>query len=130
MSRRGKRSTKTKSVVLQLLIAMPILTVLLALLGAKLILSSVIAESQIGVVVFMIAMLVSLVGSWYAAMRMSQKRFFWGLSFTGCYGLLLLLSNLLFFGVAYTSVGAVLCAVACGGLTGSLLGAAKRKKYA
>ncbi len=126
MNRKGKG----RGVFLQLFFAMPILTILLALLGAKLILSEVISEGAMQWCACIITGIVSFLLCLYTALRMPQKKFLWGLLTAAAYCCLLLLGNLLFFGVGYGNIPAVVMAVFGGGLFGSLLGAGKRRKFA
>ena len=126
MNRKGKG----KGTVLSLLIAMPVLTVLLALLGAKLILSEVIPEGAMQWCVCGITGLVAFILCLYCSLRIPQKKFLWGLVTAGAYCCLLLLSNLLFFGIGYGSIPSVALSIFAGGILGSLLGAGKRRKFA
>lgn len=127
---RKVKKSNTKAIVLQLLIAMPILTILLALLSAKLILSETIAEEQGQICVCVYTAVVSFAASVYCAARMPQKKLLWGMLSAVLYLCLLLVSNLLFFGIGFGSLFAVSACVLGAGLFGGLLGAGKRKKYA
>lgn len=126
MNRKGK----TKGIIIQVLIAMPLLTLLLALGGAKLILDGKIGEEKMEICACVIAGIAAFIISLYAAIRMSQKKMLWGLLTAGCYATMLLLGNLLFFGEGYGNVLPILGVVLATGLLGSFLAALKRRKYA
>lgn len=128
MKRKGKKSTR--GIVLQLAIAMPLLTILFALLSAKLILEETIGEENAGMCVCIYTAIIAFVLCFYCAIRMPQKKILWGLLTAIGYLCLLLLCNLLFFGVGYGHILPVCCCVLGGGLVGSFLGAVKRRKYA
>lgn len=128
MRKKGKR--KSVGIFIQLLIAMLLLTLLLSLGTAKLILSESVPQEKIGLCVCIYTALISFAVSLYSALRMPQKKFLWGLLTAVAYLCLLLLGNLLFFGIGYGNVLPGTLCVLCGGLLGSLLGAGKRKKYA
>ncbi len=128
MSRKGKRGYRR--VIIQSILAMPVLTVLLSFVCAKLIVSGVISEKSVAVCVFSIGGITSFLVSWYAAMRMPQQKALWGFATACVYAGLLLLGNLLFFGVAYGAVLPLLSVVLGTGTMGSLLGVLKRRKYA
>lgn len=132
MLRLKKKSSKQQGrgngVLIQAAIAMPVLTLLLSALAAKLILSGTLSEDSNTVVAAVIAGVTAFVSALYCAIRMPQKKLLWGLLITAAYGAFLLLGNLLFFGVAYGNLGGVLLPVFCAGLIGSLIGAAKKKK--
>lgn len=109
------------------MIAIPSLTILTALAGAKLLLSETVADTGTDLIACIgigaVAMLVSMFGAY----RASRKKFVWGMLFSGAYLGILMLSNLLFFGEGYGKVLPNLIAVAVGGIIGSMLGAGKRK---
>ena len=124
MKRKGKRGTR--GVALQLLIALPLLTFLAALGTAKLMLSEAVGQERAGLYTAVIAFAACL----YCALRLPQKKILWGLLTAVSYLCLLLLSNLLFFGVGYGDILPVAGSVLGAGLVGSVLGAGKRRKYA
>lgn len=128
MKRKGKKNAR--GLVFQLAIAMPLLTILLALLSAKLILKETIGEEQAGLCVCVLTGLVAFVTSLYSAIRMPQKKMLWGGLTAIGYLCLLLLCNLLFFGIGYGHVVMIASCVIAGGLIGSFLGAIKHRKYA
>ncbi len=126
MKRKGKGSVP----VVGLLIAMPILTLLLALLGAKLILSEVVPETGMQWIAYLSAGITALFMSLLSAKTSAQKKFLWGMGAAGVYCCMLLLGNLLFFGVGYGNILGVVVSVFVGGFLGSLLGGIKRRKFA
>ena len=128
MKRKGKKSAR--GIILQLVIAMPLLTILFALLSAKLILKETIREEQAGICVCVLTGTVAFVASLYSAIRMPQKKMLWGGLTAIGYLCLLLLCNLLFFGIGYGHVLQITSSVIGGGLVGSFLGALKHRKYA
>ncbi|MGM9553619.1 MAG: TIGR04086 family membrane protein [Faecousia sp.] len=128
MKRKGKKSTR--GIVVQLVIAMPLLTILFALLSAKLILEQLVGEEYTGTCVCIYTALIAFVLCFYCAIRMPQKKILWGMLTAIAYLCLLLLSNLLFFGIGYGHILPVSACILGAGLIGSFLGAAKRRKYA
>lgn len=128
MKRKGKKSTR--GIVVQLVIAMPLLTILFALLSAKLILEQLVGEEYTGTCVCIYTALIAFVLCFYCAIRMPQKKILWGMLTAIGYLCLLLLSNLLFFGIGYGHILPVSACILGAGLIGSFLGAAKRRKYA
>ncbi len=126
MKRKGKGSVP----VVGLLIAMPMLTLLLSLLGAKLILSEVLPEQGTQWIAALVTGITALLLSFLCAKATTQKKFLWGMGTAGTYCCMLLLGNLLFFGVGYGSILGVAAFVFGGGVLGSLLGAIKRRKFA
>lgn len=125
-----KKSSKSKTTVVVLAVAAPLLTVALALLGAKLILSGALKQERMTAVACGIAGTVALLSSLYAALRATQKKLVWGMLTAGGYACALLLGNLLFFGEGYGSILPILTACLCGGVLGSFTAAMKRRKYA
>lgn len=129
MKRKGKGSTR--GLLIQTGIAMPLLTLLLALAVAKLMLSEIIPQEKASLCVCVFTGLIAFIASLYCAVRVPQKKILWGLLTAVFYLCLLLLCNLLFFGVGYGHILPVACSVMGGGLLGSFLGAVKkRRKYA
>ena len=126
-----KRKGKGSGIGFGFLLFMPILTILLALLFSKLILSGVIPEKGISWCACVIVGVVALLLCLFSSMKSAQKKFLWGMTTACIYACLLLLGNLLFFGVAYGgNVPAVLATVLLSGMLGSLLGCKKRRKFA
>ena len=125
-----KKSSKTKTTVLTLAVAAPLLTVTLALLGAKVMLSGMVGQERLTALACAIAAVVALLAGFYAARRAPQKKLLWGMTAAIAYACALLLGNLLFFGEGYHGVLPVVGCCMGGGLLGSLTAAAKRRKYA
>ena len=125
-----KPNKRSKGFWIFLAIAVPVLTVLTAFAGAKLILSGALSESRLDLVVEIGIALVALVLSMFGAYRASRKKFVCGMAFAAGYVGILLLSNLLFFGEGYGAVLPNVIAVLAGGFFGSLLGGGKRRKNA
>ena len=125
-----KKSSKSKTTVVVLAVAAPLLTVALALLGARLILSGTLKQEQMTAAACGIVAVVALLSSLYAALRAPQKKLVWGMLTAGGYTCALLLGNLLFFGEGYGSILPIVAACLCGGILGSFTAAMKRKKYA
>lgn len=126
MSRKGKG----RSVITQIVIAMPVLTVGLSLGTAKLILNGTIGEENLALYSYVISGVISFALSLYCAMRMPQKKALWGIGISGGYAITLLLGNLLFFGVGYGSILPTVGTVLTAGSIGAILGAMKRRHYA
>ncbi len=127
MKRTGKKGGR---LYLQLLLLMPVLTLLLAAIGAKLIDGEVLGEEAVNALAPVIAALSAFSLALYAALRSPQKKFLWAVTTAVAYACLLLLGNLLFFGVGFGPVLPVLASVLTAGLLGGLLGSRKRRKYA
>ena len=125
-----KTKKHTKSFWIFLAVAIPALTILTALGGAKLILSGALPERRLNLVVEIGIALVALVLSMFGAYRASRKKFVWGMLYATGYVAILLLSNLLFFGEGYGGMLPNVIAVLSGGFFGSLLGGGKRRKNA
>ncbi len=122
-----KTKTSKKSFWIVLLIAIPALTILAAFGGAKLILSGAVPESKLELTVCIAVGLVALVLSLIGAYRAKQKKFIWGIAFAAGYIVILMLSNLLFFGEGYGAILPNVIAVMTGGVIGSMIGAGKRR---
>ena len=121
---------KGRGVIVQLAIAMPLLTLLLSLGCAKLILSETVGEEKIELLACIVTAVVSFAAGLYTALRSRQKRLVFGMVAAGAYACCLLIGNLLFFGIGYGRILPILLSVLGTGFLGSLLGAAKRRKYA
>ena len=123
-----KTKKSTKGFWIFLMIAVPALTILTALGGAKLILSAALPESKLDLIVCIAIGMVALVLSMFGAYRAKQKKFIWGMLFAAGYVAVLMLSNLLFFGEGYGAILPNVISILAGGVLGSLLGAGKRRK--
>ncbi len=109
-----KKKSKDRGVLYPIkasVVWMPILTVALSLLGGFMVWKEWVSEDKIGLLAPIFAALVSFVGAWLTLRRCSNRRLLWALGSGGVYGCMLMLSNLLFFGVVYQGVGAVWGAV-------------------
>lgn len=130
MSRRGKREHKPGRIATQLLIAMPVLTILLSLASAKMILSGTVKEEQLSACVYAVVGITAFLVCLYCAIRMPQKKALWGIATAASYAVMLLLGNLLFFGLGFGEVVPSLLVIFASGCIGSFLGAIRRRKYA
>ena len=98
----GKQGRKKRNwLPLQLAAAMPLATLALAALAARLILGGKLPESSLTVAAGVIAGLVAFLGALIAALHSGRRKLLCGLGAAGGYALFLLLGNLLFFGVHY-----------------------------
>ena len=98
----GKQGRKKRNwLPLQLAAAMPLATLALAALAARLILGGKLPESSLPVAAGVIAGLVAFLGALIAALHSGRRKLLCGLGAAGGYALFLLLGNLLFFGVHY-----------------------------
>lgn len=123
-----KTKTSKKGFWIILMIAVPALTILTALGGAKLLLSGALPEKRLELIVCIAVGLVEMVLSMFGAYRAVQRKFVWGMLFAVGYTAVLMLSNLLFFGEGYGAIAPNVISVLAGGVAGSLLGAGKRRK--
>ena len=127
MKRKGKKSRPW----IIPLVMMPTLTVALAILTAKLMMSGLIQENGVGWCAAVIVGMVSLLTCICSALCAVQKKFLWGMATALTYACLLLMGNLLLFGEGYGNNIITICGASLvGGLLGTLLGAAKRRKIA
>ena len=127
-----KKRTKGKgsaSVLLNLALG-TILTLGFTVLSAKLILSGTLNENGIDLYAGITKGIVALVLSLLTARRSPQRKILWGLLAVALYYLLLMICNLLFFGIAFSGVLQSALWIMGGGLLGSLLGNKKVRKYA
>ncbi len=115
---------------LRLLLLMPILTLLAAALGAKLVDAEILEQGHIHVLAPVAAGLCAFALGLYAAIRSPQKKFLWALAGAAGYASMLLIGNLLFFGDGFASVLPVTFSVLAGGVASGLLGARKRGRRA
>ena len=127
-----KKRTKGKgsaSVLLNFALG-TILTLGFTVLSAKLILSGTLNENGIDLYAGITKGIVALVLSLLTARRSPQRKILWGLFAVALYYLLLIICNLLFFGIAFSGVLQSALWIMGGGLLGSLLGNKKVRKYA
>lgn len=112
----GKQGRKKRNwLPLQLAAAMPLVTLALAALAARLILGGKLPESSLTVAAGVIAGLVAFLGALIAALHSGRRKLLCGLGAAGGYALFLLLGNLLFFGVHYGEALPVLLPLAGAG---------------
>lgn len=129
MNRKGKRN-KGKNPLKGSLLWMPVLTLGLCLLGAKLILQGMIPEEKAGIIGLFIAGVVAFVGGRMSGRRVGEQRLLWSVGTAAAYGCLLMLGNLLFFGVAYHAIGGMWICVLLGGILAGMLPYKKKGKIA
>lgn len=125
-----KNEKSMKGLMVPVLIAMPILTILSALAGAKMIESELMPESVQRWIPMLITGLVAFLLSCFVSVKTKQKKFVWGIGTGAVYLIILLMSNLLFFGEGFYHLLPIIGSVLGCGFLGSLLGAGKRRKYA
>lgn len=125
-----KKETSAKGIIIPIIIAMPILTLLLSLAGSKLILSETLPEGATKWMPLVITGIVSVILSLFAAIKMKQKKLMWGIGTSCAYLVILLISNLLFFGEEYQGILPIAGVILGCGFLGSLIGAGKRRKFA
>ncbi len=109
---------------------MPLLTLLLCLLCAKLILWGKLPESALQLLPRLLGGLVSFLGAFHGTRIATQKRFLWGLVNAGAYGGMLMLGNLLFFGETFSGIGPMFLWVLIGGFLGSMVANMRKSKIA
>lgn len=129
MNQKGKKR-KLKNPMKQALLCMPILTILLSMLFAKLILEGMLSEEQVGTFGLCIAAVVSCVGGHLASRRAGERYLLWSVGTAAVYGCMLMLGNLLFFGVAYHAMGAIWVTVLLAGILAGILPYKKKGKIA
>ncbi len=114
---------------MRILLLGPVLTLALAMLGAKLIVMGWIAEDRLSMIGLSIMGIVGLVLGLLGAIQSPQKKLLWGTLAAAITAAGLLLGNLLFFGVGYCNLAAGLGTTIGSGVIGALLGSGRRKKY-
>lgn len=124
-----KRNRTGKGRWIAMAIAVPVLTIGLAGIAAKLMLSEVITESALEYAAAVIVGVVSFVTALVVAIAMPQKKLMWSMVTTAAYACALLLGNLLLFGVGYAGVGWIIGTVFGAGLLGGVIGSAKRQRH-
>ncbi|MDR0889352.1 MAG: TIGR04086 family membrane protein [Oscillospiraceae bacterium] len=126
-----KRGGKLRNIVIQALVGAVLLTIVLSFILARFMLSGSIPERFINAIAAVIAGITAFAVAVYLAKRMPQQRMLWGFGGAAVYAMILLLGNLLFFGIGYGNIAPVFLTVLVAGLAGSMLGAGqkKRKKY-
>lgn len=124
-----KRNQKNR-LPLRLLLLMPVLTLLCAALGGKLMDAEILEQSQISLLAPILAGLCAFALALYAALRSPQKKLLWGIGSAATYASMLILGNLLFFGDGFAAVWPVTLSVLVGGAAGGVFGSGKRRRYA
>ena len=127
---RKRRGSRNPHHLWKPMIWMPILTLGLCLLGAKMILWGKLPEKAITWLPAAIPCTVSLCGAFAGAKEAPRNRFFWGMLFALSYGCILALGNILFFGEHFSDIGNRFLWITAGGVAGSLLANMKKSKIA
>ena len=109
---------------------MPVCGILLCLITAKLILWKKIPETAIPILPQIIGAIVSFLGAFRGARLAPRRCFLWGMINSCTLFLMLMLGNLLFFGIAFHGIGSMCIWILGGGVTGSILSNIKRGKIA
>ncbi|MBQ7870909.1 MAG: hypothetical protein IJ357_02095 [Oscillospiraceae bacterium] len=129
MKRKAEKRKHSGSKWPRVLLLIPVLTVGLAMLGAKLIVSGTVSETAVQTLAILITAIVGLCMGLIGAAVSPQKKLLWGLLAALTAVLAMILGNLLFFGVTYSRILPGVGATLGGGVLGALLGSKKRKKY-
>lgn len=103
-------------------------TLLMSMLCAALMEKGSIPEEKTNLCACVIVGLVSLMSCGLIASRASEKKLLRGIFGAGIYAGLLLIGNLLFFGVGYADVLPILLSILAAGILGSAAGSLRRKK--
>lgn len=103
-------------------------TLLMSMLCAALMEKGSIPEEKTNLCACVIVGLVSLMSCGLIASRASEKKLLRGILGAGIYTGLLLIGNLLFFGVGYADVLPILLSILAAGILGSATGSLRRKK--
>ena len=122
----GKQKGGKRAVLL--VIGMVAATLLLSMLCAALMEKGSIPEERTNLSACVIVGLVSLLSCAVVASRATEKKLLRGMLGAGIYAALLVVSNLLFFGVGYVDVLPILMSILAAGVLGSILGSLRRKK--
>ncbi len=109
---------------------MPILSIILSVLAAKLILWKKISESSVEYLPWIIGAVVGLLGSYRGARLAPRNRMLWGIINATIYGLILMLGNLFFFGETFSGVGEMFLWILSGGFLGGVLANLRKGKIA
>lgn len=114
--------------LLFLILGMLALTFGLTAIFAALMEGGSIPEEKTGLLAAITVGAVSLAACVILAARAQEKKLLRGILGAAIYAVMLLLGNLLFFGVGYTDVLPILMSILAGGVVGSILGSVKKKK--
>lgn len=128
MTKKGTKKNPAMRRLIAILLIMLTATVALAAAGGALVESGSIPEEKLTLLAQGIAGAVSLVGGWIRAVKATRKKLLQGLLGSGLYFALLLLSNLLFFGVGCENLLPVGLTILASGIGGSILGSLRKKK--
>ena len=128
MTKKGTKKNPAARRLVGKLFAMLAATAALAAAGAALMAGGSIPEEKLGLLAQGITGAVSLACGWITAAKAAEKKLLHGLIGPGLYLLVLLLGNLLFFGVGYENLLPVGLTVLAAGVGGSILGSLRRKK--
>ena len=122
----GKKTGRGK--LLWPLLVMLLLTVALAGIGGALMDGGIVPEERMSILSEVCVGVVSLGVSAVMAAKAQEKKLLQGMIAAGAYAALLILGNLLFFGVEYDHFLPILLTVLASGVAGSILGGIKKKK--
>ena len=122
----GKKTGRGK--LLWPLLVMLLLTVALAGIGGALMDGGIVPEERMSILAEVCVGVVSLGVSAVMAAKAQEKKLLQGMIAAGAYAALLILGNLLFFGVEYDHFLPILLTVHATGVAGSILGGIKKKK--
>lgn len=114
--------------LLFLILGMLALTFGLTAIFAALMEGGSIPEEKTGLLAAITVGAVSLAACAILAAQAQEKKLLRGILGAAIYAVMLLLGNLLFFGVGYTDVLPILMSILAGGVVGSILGSVKKKK--
>lgn len=128
MTKKGTKKNPAARRLVGKLFAMLAATAALAAAGAALMAGGSIPEEKLGLLAQGITGAVSLACGWITSAKAAEKKLLHGLIGPGLYLLVLLLGNLLFYGVGYENLLPVGLTVLAAGVGGSILGSLRRKK--
>lgn len=128
MKKNGTGKKRRGRGVVLVILAMTILTLGLTGAFAALTEAGTIPEEKTGLLAMLTVGIVSLASCSVIAARAPERKLLRGLCGAAIYAAMLLIGNLLFFGVGYAEVLPILMSILAGGAVGSILGSFKRKK--
>ena len=124
------RKGRGRSVWVPILLLLPVITILICLLVAKLILTGSLTMKYISVTGSVIAGIVAVIAAFIGGKKAKQKKFIWAMIIALGYGVELLIGNLLFFGVSYGPIYPIVLPILGGGFLGGVLSCRKQRKIA
>ncbi len=131
MKRKGKgKSSMLLSPISTTIYIMVGASIALSFLAAKLILGGTIPIESMDTIVLCLVGIVSFLSCLNCGLRAKRKRFLWAMLGAVVYCMILLLGNLMLFGVAYSNVLPTILTVLCGGLAAAVLAGRKKGKSA